>query len=205
MRVYTNKALSFELNNIILLVWIHAQLTLQEEAMHHAWRGQHPGTLPCGVRGRWLGIQKEQDYLLHAQSCREDVHAWPMGHWRFPNRQAYRQRQVLTFSFRYGHVYLARERKTKHIVALKVLSKKQLVNSEVIYQLRREIEIHSHLKHDNVLQMYGFFFDEKRVYIIMEYAPGGELYAILQSNGKFEESKSSKYTGQILSAMKHLH
>ena len=48
---------------------------------------------------------------------------------------------------KYGHVYLARERNSKHIVALKVLSKKQLVNSDVINQLRREIEIHSHLKH----------------------------------------------------------
>ena len=86
-----------------------------------------------------------------------------------------------------------------------MLSKRQLVNSEVVYQLRREIEIHSHLKHDNVLQMYGFFFDSKRIYIIMEYAPGGELYAILQSRGKFEESRSSLYTAQIISAMQHIH
>lgn len=53
--------------------------------------------------------------------------------------------------------------------------------------------------------MYGFFFDEKRIYIIMEYAPGGELYAILQNNGKFPECKSANYTAQIISAMKHLH
>jgi serine/threonine protein kinase len=61
-------------------------------------------------------------------------------------------------------------------VALKVLSKKQLEKEEVISQLRREIEIHSHIKHENILQMYGFFFDERKVYIILEYAPLGELY-----------------------------
>lgn len=38
---------------------------------------------------------------------------------------------------KYGHVYLARERKTKMIVALKVISKKQIVNSDIIFQLRR--------------------------------------------------------------------
>ena len=70
-------------------------------------------------------------------------------------------------------MYLARERKTKHLVAIKVLSKKQIINSDVVHQIRRELEIHSHLKHPNILQMYGFFFDERKIYIIMEYASGG--------------------------------
>ena len=40
-------------------------------------------------------------------------------------------------NFRFGHVYLAREKQTKHIVALKVLSKKQILNSDVVPQIRR--------------------------------------------------------------------
>ena len=47
---------------------------------------------------------------------------------------------------KFGDVYLARERKTKFIVALKVLRKKQLSNSGVEHQLRREIEIQSRLR-----------------------------------------------------------
>jgi serine/threonine protein kinase len=42
---------------------------------------------------------------------------------------------------KFGHVYLAREKKSKFIVALKVLYKKQLLKSNVEHQLRREIEI----------------------------------------------------------------
>lgn len=38
---------------------------------------------------------------------------------------------------KYGHVYLARERKTKMIVAIKVISKKQIVNADIVFQLRR--------------------------------------------------------------------
>ena len=56
-------------------------------------------------------------------------------------------------------MYLARERRSKHVVALKVLTKKQLQDCEVVNQVRRELEIHSHLRHENILQMYGFFFD----------------------------------------------
>ena len=45
----------------------------------------------------------------------------------------------------FGSVYLARERKSKYIVAIKVLHKSQLLKAGVEHQLRREIEIQSHL------------------------------------------------------------
>ena len=63
---------------------------------------------------------------------------------------------------KFGNVYLARERKNKYIVALKVLFKNQLQSSNVEHQLRREIEIQSHLRHPNILRLYGYFYDEVR-------------------------------------------
>ena len=47
---------------------------------------------------------------------------------------------------KFGDVYLARERNSKFIVAIKVLKKKQLLKGGVEHQLRREIEIQSHLR-----------------------------------------------------------
>lgn len=96
---------------------------------------------------------------------------------------------------KFGHVYLAREKKSKFIVALKVLYKKQLMKSCVEHQLRREIEIQSHLRHNNVLRMYGFFWDDKKIYLILEYAPGGELYKELkrQPNMRFSEEVAADY------------
>jgi serine/threonine protein kinase len=47
---------------------------------------------------------------------------------------------------KFGHVYLARERRTGYIVALKILYKKELQENKVEKQLRREIEIQSHLR-----------------------------------------------------------
>lgn len=51
---------------------------------------------------------------------------------------------------KFGSVYLARERQTKFILALKVLFKKQLEKAGVEHQLRREVEIQSHLRCVNV-------------------------------------------------------
>jgi len=63
---------------------------------------------------------------------------------------------------KFGNVYLAREKKSKYIVALKVLFKSQLQKAQVEHQLRREIEIQSHLRHPNILRLFGYFYDETR-------------------------------------------
>ena len=108
---------------------------------------------------------------------------------------------------KFGNVYLAREKKSKYIVALKVLFKSQLQKSQVEHQLRREIEIQSHLRHPNILRMYGYFYDETRVYLILEYAPKGEMYQALQKSpgGKFPEPDTAKYISQMSNALMYCH
>ncbi|KIY95642.1 hypothetical protein MNEG_12318 [Monoraphidium neglectum] len=92
---------------------------------------------------------------------------------------------------KFGSVYLARERKSQYIVALKVLFKSQLAQSNVEHQLRREIEIQSHLRHPNILRMHGYFYDREKVYLILEYAAKGELYKELQRIGHFDERRTA--------------
>lgn len=108
---------------------------------------------------------------------------------------------------KFGRVYLARERNSGFIIALKLLSKRQLIKNNVEIQLRREIEIQSHLDHINILKLYGFFWDEKRIYLILEYAPGGELYKELQKSEhhRFTESKASNYVYQMCNALQYIH
>lgn len=51
---------------------------------------------------------------------------------------------------------------------LHMLSPSQLTKLHM--QLRREIEIQSHLKHPNILRLFGYFYDQSRVYLILEFA-----------------------------------
>ena len=96
---------------------------------------------------------------------------------------------------KFGHVYLAREKKSKFIVALKVLFKKQIIKNNIQAQLRREIEIQSHLIHENICRLYGFFSDDKKIYMILEFATGGEVFQELKEapECRFSEEKSSEY------------
>ncbi|KAM4740615.1 aurora kinase A [Anableps anableps] len=106
---------------------------------------------------------------------------------------------------KFGNVYLARERQTKFILALKVLFKKQLEKAGVEHQLRREVEIQSHLRHPNILRLYGYFHDASRVYLILEYAPRGELYGELQRCGSFPEDRTATYIMELADALHYCH
>ncbi|EGO57803.1 serine/threonine-protein kinase 6 [Neurospora tetrasperma FGSC 2508] len=107
---------------------------------------------------------------------------------------------------KFGRVYLARERSSGFICALKVLYKSELQHGTgVEKQVRREIEIQSNLRHPNILKLYGHFHDSKRIFLILEYAGKGELYKHLRKENRFPEWKAAQYVAQMASALKYLH
>lgn len=108
---------------------------------------------------------------------------------------------------KFGNVYLAREKDSKFVVALKVMFKKQIQVNKVQHQVRREIEIQSHLRHPNILRLYGYFHDTCRIYLILEYAPKGALYKELQNapNKRFEEKRTAEYILSLADALIYLH
>ncbi|KAK4198153.1 kinase-like domain-containing protein [Triangularia verruculosa] len=107
---------------------------------------------------------------------------------------------------KFGRVYLARERTSSFICALKVLYKSELQHGTgVEKQVRREIEIQSNLRHPNILKLYGHFHDSKRIFLILEFAGKGELYKHLQKESRFPEWKAAQYIAQMASALRYLH
>jgi len=106
---------------------------------------------------------------------------------------------------KFGNVYLAREKKHKYIVALKLLFKSQLVNNQVEKQLQREIEIQSHLRHPHILRLFGWWHDEKKIYLILEYAGKGELYKELTSCKMLSEFRTATIVYEVSDALKYCH
>jgi len=81
---------------------------------------------------------------------------------------------------KYGDVYLAREKITNIILAIKVLDKITIKRLCAQKQVIREIKIHSYLSHPNIIKLYGVFHDDDNIYMMMEYAPNGEIYKELK-------------------------
>ncbi|XP_058876754.1 aurora kinase B-like [Acipenser ruthenus] len=106
---------------------------------------------------------------------------------------------------KFGNVYLARDRDTNFILALKVMFKSQIEKEGVEHQLRREVEIQSRLRHPNILRFYNYFHDRKRVFLMLEYAPRGELYKELQRCQRFDEQRSATYIEEVSDALQYCH
>ncbi|KAL0960909.1 hypothetical protein HGRIS_005918 [Hohenbuehelia grisea] len=107
---------------------------------------------------------------------------------------------------KFGRVYMVRTKtEPRYIVALKTLYKSEIVQSRVEKQIRREIEIQQNLRHPNVLRLYGYFHDEKRIFLMLEFAGKGELYKQLSKYGCFSERRSARYIDQMADALIYLH
>ncbi|KJH50744.1 kinase domain protein [Dictyocaulus viviparus] len=106
---------------------------------------------------------------------------------------------------KFGSVFVARSKEEKIVVALKVLFKDQIEKHNVKHQVKREIEIQYHLMHPNILRCKGYFHDQQRVYIILEFADGGELYNRLKKKGRLEEPEAAKYVRQLADALSYCH
>nr|DAD18633.1 TPA_asm: hypothetical protein HUJ06_020096 [Nelumbo nucifera] len=106
---------------------------------------------------------------------------------------------------KFGRVYLAREKKSKYIVALKVIFKEQIEKYRLHHQLRREMEIQSSLSHPNVLRLFGWFHDGERIFLILEYAHRGEIYRLLRKSGYLSEKQAATYIASLTQALAYCH
>ena len=166
-----------------------SQITIDENAENRENRGTSNSTVQQQSSGKLGGVPQRMmaNGSTKKWSLKDFEIGKPLGRGKF------------------GDVYLARERKSKFIVAIKAIKKKQLLKAGVEHQLRREIEIQSHLRQKNILRMFGYFFDDKRIYIILEYAPGGELYKQLTQRGHFSEGTTAKYIHDLSIALNYCH
>jgi aurora kinase len=108
---------------------------------------------------------------------------------------------------KFGCVYLARHLATNYICALKIISKAQAITQKEEMLIRRELEVHQNLAHKNILKLLSWFHDEKSIYLVLEFAPGGNLYSKLkkQPKGRFTEHVTAQYVAQIASALRYMH
>lgn len=106
---------------------------------------------------------------------------------------------------KFGKVYCVKHKQTGFICALKAMKKKEIIQYNVEKQFRREVEIQSSLKHPNLTRLYGYFHDEKRVYLLMEYLVNGELYKHLRSHGPFNDIVASHFVYQMADALDYMH
>ncbi|XP_029111440.1 MAP/microtubule affinity-regulating kinase 4 isoform X2 [Scleropages formosus] len=104
----------------------------------------------------------------------------------------------------FAKVKLARHILTGREVAIKIIDKTQL-NPTSLQKLFREVRIMKGLKHPNIVQLFEVIETEKTLYLIMEYASGGEVFDYLVSHGRMKEKEARAKFRQIVSAVHYCH
>ncbi|XP_066924154.1 serine/threonine-protein kinase SIK2-like isoform X2 [Clytia hemisphaerica] len=101
-------------------------------------------------------------------------------------------------------VKLARHKITKSRVAIKIIDKSRLdeANLKKIY---REVQIMKLLRHPNVLKLYQVMETKNMLYIVMEYATKGEMFAHIDKYGQLSEDEARNFFWQIISAVEYCH
>ena len=107
----------------------------------------------------------------------------------------------------FGAIYLCKERRTGFVAAMKVQWIPHLKEYEMTINAKREITILSHLRHQNIVNLYCWFGDKQRICMVLEYCPGGNLFQKLakQSDHRLSEYVSAKYFNDMLNAMEYIH
>lgn len=95
--------------------------------------------------------------------------------------------------------------KTSNVTRAVKIIRKSASMSAMPEDLKREIEILKSLDHPNILRVYEFFDTPKRILIVTELLPGGELFYEITNQGSFTESKAAEIMRQIFSALSYLH
>lgn len=67
----------------------------------------------------------------------------------------------------------------KQKVAVKILQKSTLKTKDLDAKFRREIKFSKYFRHPNIIRLYEVIETSTEIYLIMEYAPGGELYEFI--------------------------
>ncbi|XP_076836282.1 serine/threonine-protein kinase MARK2 isoform X4 [Brachyhypopomus gauderio] len=104
----------------------------------------------------------------------------------------------------FAKVKLARHVLTGREVAVKIIDKTQL-NSSSLQKLFREVRIMKLLNHPNIVKLFEVIETEKTLYLVMEYASGGEVFDYLVAHGRMKEKEARAKFRQIVSAVQYCH
>ncbi|CAN8273045.1 unnamed protein product [Cochlearia groenlandica] len=105
----------------------------------------------------------------------------------------------------FAKVKFARNTETGENVAIKIMAKSTILKHRMVDQIKREISIMKIVRHPNIVRLYEVLASPSKIYIVLEFVTGGELFDRIVHKGRLEESESRKYFQQLIDAIAHCH
>lgn len=104
-----------------------------------------------------------------------------------------------------GKVFLVKEVKTGEMFALKVLRKDNIIKRNQVEHTKTERSVLGYVNHPFIVSLNMAFQSKDKLYFVLDYCAGGELFFHLGKLGKFPESRARFYAAEITLAISYVH
>lgn len=104
-----------------------------------------------------------------------------------------------------GRVRLVKHKVTSQYCALKILKKNEILRLKQVEHTLSEASLLQEIEHPFIINLLKGFMDDDRLYLLMEYVVGGELFSHLRKAGKFPNDVSKFYSAEVILAFEYLH
>ncbi|KAG6534712.1 CBL-interacting protein kinase 1-like [Zingiber officinale] len=105
----------------------------------------------------------------------------------------------------FGKVKYARHVETGRSFAVKILDRKRIQSLNLDDQIKREIGTLKLLKHPNIVRLYEVSASKIKIYMVLEYVNGGELFDIIPAKGQLSEKQGRHFFQQLIDAISYCH
>jgi len=160
----------------------------------------------------WNGIIEKIDNLkiskLQKEKVKKNIFESEITKYR-KNREKLSIREYESLSIigrgAFGEVHVCREKKTNKIVAVKKIKKDIIENKNQVIHIRNEQLILSKVKSKWIIDLKASFQEGDYLFLIMEFAPGGDLMSLLIEKDIFTEEEAKFYTAELILAIESIH
>ncbi|KAG9146013.1 hypothetical protein Leryth_015638 [Lithospermum erythrorhizon] len=105
----------------------------------------------------------------------------------------------------YAKVKFAQNTETGESVAMKVLDRATIINHKMVDQIKREISIMKLVRHPHVVRLHEVIASRTKIYIVLEFITGGELFDKIVHHGRLSEAEARRYFQQLIDGVEYCH
>lgn len=106
----------------------------------------------------------------------------------------------------FGKVMLVNKKNDgENVYAMKILRKEAIIKRNQVEHTKDERKILELINHPFLMKLHYAFQTKTKLYLVMDYLTGGELFFHLKAEGRFTESRSKLYSAEIALGLGHLH
>ncbi|GFP95217.1 cbl-interacting protein kinase 32 [Phtheirospermum japonicum] len=105
----------------------------------------------------------------------------------------------------YAKVKFARNSENEQPVAIKIFDKGAVLKHKMAEQIKREIEIMKLIKHPNVVRIEEVMGSKTKIFIVLEFVTGGDLFEKIVNHGRMQEDEARRYFQKLFDAVDYCH